>query len=115
MTLDDVRKILQYQRGQEGSNEYESIQDAIIEFELFLVGLASGKFEKLGLKDFLIFTLGMDRIPIFGLSKPLEVFFVDNDRLPRASTCGMYVEIPRRKTQEKLVYGLSNCAGFGLL
>lgn len=57
----------------------------------------------------------MDRIPAFGLPKEIEIFFVNDSKLPRVSTCGLYIQIPKSITAEKLRYCTKEGIGFGLL
>ena len=115
VSLDDVRNIIEYQLGTVGSNEHHSNTDAVIAFELFLLRLFEGKFDGINLKEFLIFSIGVDRVPMFGLPKKLEIYFVDDEKLPRVSTCGLFMQIAKNGLEEKLVYALRNCVGFGLL
>lgn len=114
LKLDEVRENLHYIKGEEGSNESIEIDDAIVEFELFLAGLDSNRFEGLSLRSFLVFAIGMDRIPVFGLEKKIDIEFVNVDRLPKTSTCGLMMEIPRNKTQERCEYALRHCKTYGI-
>lgn len=115
VSLDEVRNIIQYQLADEGSNEHHTSTHAVVAFELFLLRLSQGNFEGINLNDFLTFSIGVDRVPIFGLSKKLEIFFVNDDKLPRFSTCGLFMQVPKNSLEERLVYALRNCVGFGLL
>uniref|UniRef100_A0A7M5WU13 HECT domain-containing protein n=1 Tax=Clytia hemisphaerica TaxID=252671 RepID=A0A7M5WU13_9CNID len=63
---------------------------------------------------FLFFAIGMDRIPVFGLEKKIDIEFVNVDRLPKTSTCGLMMEIPRNKTQERCEYALRHCKTYGI-
>jgi len=95
--LNSVRQVLRYQCGLEGSNEFEENEECVVEFELFLVKLSAGRCEGLSLRNFLFFSMAIDRIPVFGLPKKFEVYFVEGNKLPY-----------------NLEYALRNCVGYGL-
>ena len=114
VSLDEVRKVISFERGEEGSNEFESCEDAVIEFEIFLADLERGK-DGVSLKDFLIFASGYDRIPVFGLSKPIEIFFIDDNKLPIVSTCGLYIQLSKKITADKLKFCVIEGIGYGLV
>ena len=63
---------------------YNREENAILVFELFLVFLDQGNDIKI--KDFLQFVAAVDRIPITGFWKPIEIFFVDQTIFPTTST-----------------------------
>ena len=83
-SLDKLRRYLKFIRSEEGSNMYNREEDAILVFELFLVFLDQGNDIKI--KDFLQFVAAVDRIPITGFWKPIEIFFVDQTIFPTTST-----------------------------
>uniref|UniRef100_A0A7M5VC91 HECT domain-containing protein n=2 Tax=Clytia hemisphaerica TaxID=252671 RepID=A0A7M5VC91_9CNID len=113
--LDSVRQVLQYHCGLEGSNIYEAKQDSIVEFELFLVKLASGGCKGLSLKDFLVFAMALDRIPVFGLPKMFEVYFEEGKKMPITSTCGLFITIFMDNMSYNLEYAIRECVGYGLV
>ena len=84
-SLDELRRYLKFIRSEEGSNMYNREQDAILEFELFLI--SQDQSNDIKIKDFLQFVAAVDRIPITGFSKPIERFFVDQTIFPKTSTC----------------------------
>ena len=72
-TLNQLRGVLKYIRSVEGSTDFECEEDAILEVELFLVSLENSESAiKVG---FLQFCAVVDRIPILGFTKSIEVFF----------------------------------------
>ena len=116
LTLEKVRNSITYVREQyTGSNWDLKCDDATVEFELFLANLSSGRFKGIELKDFMLFASGYDKIPSFGLKKKIEVFFVDDGKLPRASTCGLFMEMCVSNTQDNLAYAVEHGQGYGLL
>ena len=86
-------------------------EDAILEFELFLVSLEQGNDIKI--KDFLQFVAAVDRIPITGFYKPIEIFFVDLTIFPKTSTCGLTLTVPIHVTQEMVNFAVSDGGTFG--
>ena len=54
------------------------------------------------LTDFLCFVAGVDRVPLQGLWKNIDIYFEDSDKLPTASTCGLFMTVPYNITVEKL-------------
>ena len=54
------------------------------------------------LTDFLRFVAGVDRVPLQGLWKNIDIYFEDSDKLPTASTCGLFMTVPYNITVEKL-------------
>ena len=66
-------------RSEEGTHIHDREEDAILEFELFLVSLEK-KINNLKVKDFLQFVAPVDRVPVTRFTKftkPIEVYFVD--------------------------------------
>ena len=104
-----------FHRPGDDSNDDMQVEDAILEFEIFLANLSSGEYEGISLMDFLVFSCGLDRIPIFGLPKKIEIFFVDDTKLPRASTCGLIMQVPKCVSHDKLAYALRHCVGYGFI
>ena len=54
------------------------------------------------------FVAATDRIPIHGFRKPIELFFVDTDRYPTDSTCGLYMTVPLKVFVDKLLRSLKD-------
>ena len=90
---------------------YNRKEDAILDFELFLVSLDQGNDIKI--KDFLQFPAAVDRIPITSLSKPIEIFFVDQTIFPQTSTSGLTLMLPIHVTQEILNFSVRDGGTFG--
>ena len=65
------------------------------------------------LSDFLRFVVGVDRIPLQGFGKNVAVYFEDSDKLPTASTCGLFMTIPYNISVEKLNFCVLNSGRFG--
>ena len=65
------------------------------------------------LNDFLKFIAATNRIPIQGFGKLVEVFIVDTDRYPTASTCGLCITVPIKASVEKLLRILKDGGAFG--
>ena len=86
-SLDELRRYLKFIRSEEGSNMYNREEDAVLEFELFLV--SQNESNDIKIKGFLQFVAAVDRIPITGFSKPIKIFFVDQTIFPKTSTCGL--------------------------
>ena len=115
LTLAEIRNLIEFKDlGDPSSNSYLRSENAMIEFEIFLVSLEQ-KEESLELSDFLRFVAGVDRIPVFGLPKKIEVFFVEDNKLPRVSTCGLVFTIPKNVNKKMLQLCLKECTGFGNL
>jgi len=112
--LNSVRQVLRYQCGLEGSNEFEENEECVVEFELFLAKLSAGRCEGLSLRNFLFFSMAIDRIPVFGLPKTFEVYFVEGNKLPITYTCGLFITIFKENMSYNLEYALRNCVGYGL-
>ena len=114
-SLQDVRNWLTFHRPGDESNDDHAVENAIFEVELFLANLSNGMYSDITLKDFLIFSCGLDRIPVFGLPKKIEIFFVNDTKLPRASTCGLFLQIPVTISHEKIAYAVRNGIGYGFI
>ena len=106
-SLDELRRYLKFIRSEEGSSMHNYEEDAILEFELFLVSLEQGNDIKI--KDFLQFVAAVDRIPITGFYKLIEIFFVDLTD----STCGLTLTVPIHVTQEMVNFAVSDGGTFG--
>ena len=104
----DIRNLIEFIRGSEGS--FLNQESAIIEFELFLASL-SIRENGLSLSDFLRFVAGVDRIPVTGFKKKIEIFVTEDDLLPRVSTCGLIMYIPANVTKERLEFSLKEGTG----
>jgi len=113
--LGDVRACILYQTGDEGSKDFIESEDAVVEFELFLADLENKNLGELTLRHFLLFAAGVDRVPSYGLPKKIEIFFVDDEKLPRASTCGLFMQVPKKVTLERLAYTVREGIGYGLV
>ena len=108
----DVIKLLNYKDlAEPGSNERLAQDDAMFELEFLLAELGQDNAHNLNLSDFLIFVTCLDRIPAFCESK-IDVYFVNGNRLPEASTCSQTLRVPLIKTSENIVKGLKLCTTF---
>ena len=96
-TLEELRVNLKLVRSSQGTNAYEKEEDTLIEVDLFLLSMESLNND-VKVKDFLQFfnfffkrfsSRDWNRIPVMGLTKPIEVFFTHENRYPKASTCGL--------------------------
>ena len=68
------------------------------------------------LSDFLRFVAGVDRVPLQGFGKNIDIYFEDNDKLSTASTssaCGLFMTVPYNITAEKLNFCVLNGGTFG--
>ena len=111
-TLEELRVNLNFARSTEGTNAYEKEEDALIEFELFLLSMESPNSD-VTVKDFLQFCTAMDRIPVMGFTKPIEVFFTHENKYPKASTCGLTLTLPYNVSTDMLIYSVKNGGTFG--
>ena len=116
LTYHDVRsQIVSHKTAEEGSNAAFCHDNAIIDFELYLMSLEHGEngvflvfngvfllFNGVFLKDFLRFVTATDRIPVLGFDKKIEVFLTDENLLPRSSTCGLILYLPQNVTKNML-------------
>ena len=55
----------------------------------------------------------MDRIPVMGFTKPIEVFFTHENKYPKASTCGLTLTLPYNVSTDMLIYSVKNGGTFG--
>ena len=62
---------------------------------------------------FLQFCTPMDRIPVMGFTKPIEVFFTHENKYPKASTCGLTLTLPYNVSTDMLIYSVKNGGTFG--
>ena len=69
--------------------------------------------EDLNLGHFLRFVTGTDRIPLLGFKKNIEVLIVEDNKFPRAVTCGLLSRIPKNITREMLIFALKEGMTFG--
>ena len=109
LTYHDVRsQIVSHKTAEEGSNAAFCHDNAIVEFELYLMSLEHSEngvflvFNGVFLKDFLRFVTATDRIPVLGFDKKIEVFLTDENLLPRSSTCGLILYLPQNVTKNML-------------
>ena len=79
---------------------------------MFLLNLSIHE-SGLDLTDFLKFVAATDRIPMQGFGKQIKTFFIDTDRYPTSSTCGLYVTVPLQVSVEKLFRSLKDGGTFG--
>ena len=113
VTLENVHQIIKFVKtGEKGSNLYQHEEEAILEFEMFLLNLSNNE-SGVDLTDFLKFVAATDRIPIQGFGKPIEIFFVDTDRYSTASTYALYMTVPLKVSVEKLWRSLKDGGTFG--
>ena len=112
-SLREVRENLEFIRSEEGTHIHDREEDAILEFELFLVSLEN-KNNNLKVKDFLQFVAAVDRVPITGFTKPIEVYFVDEDIFPKVSTCGLTLTLPLNITCDMLSFAVKDGRTFSV-
>ena len=86
------------------------------EFELFLFQLDTNRENATSptLSEFLKFAAAVDRVPINGLGKVIEIFFVHQNRMPTASTCGLYMTVPVNVTVSMLMKCITEGGTFGI-
>ena len=65
------------------------------------------------LSDLLIFISTYDRIPTYGLSKKIDVKFVNADKLCEVSTCALNVYLPLIETRKNVLKALEYGKYFG--
>ena len=92
-SLREVRENLKFIRSEEGTHIHDHEEDAISEFEFFLVSLEE-KNNNFKVKDFLQFVAAVDRVPVTGFTKPIQVYFVGEHIFPKVSTCGVTLALP---------------------
>ena len=99
--LENVRQIIKFVKtGEKGSNLYQHDEEAILKFAMFLLNLSDNE-PGVDLTDILKFVAASYRIPIQGFGKLIEIFVVDTDRYPTASTCVLYMTVPLKLSVEK--------------
>ena len=112
ITLKDLRKFLPYTRSAEkGTHAFVQEDQAVTEFELFLIQMDTEGLPSLS--DFLRFVAGVDRVPLQGFGKNIDIYFEDSGKLPTASTCGLFMTVPYNITVEKLNFCVLNGGTFG--
>ena len=113
--MKDLRKFLSYTLSAEkGTHAFVQEDQAVTEFELFLIQMDTEGLSSL--TDFLRFVAGVDRVPLQGFGKNIDIYFEDNDKLPAASTsstCGLFMTVPYNITVEKLNFCVLNGGTFG--
>ncbi len=104
ISFDDISGLFRYAPLTEcevGSNDYNIVQQGIVEFEIFLAAIQSGEImlnseEPWTYGHILYFCTGVDRIPPFGFEKSIDVTFWGSS-LPTASTCALELTLPFSK------------------
>ena len=115
LTYHDVRsQIVFHKTAEEGSNAAFCQENAIIEFELYLMSLEQGQ-NGVFLKDFLRFVTATDRIPVLGFDKKIEMFLTNENLLPRSSTCGLILYLPQNFRKNMLETALKEGLSFGII
>ena len=115
LTYHDVRSQIVFRKtAEEGSNTAFCQENAIIEFEQYLMSLEHGQNGVL-LKDFLRFVTATDRIPLLGFDKKIKVFLNDENLLPRSSTCGLMLYLPQNVTKNMFETALKEGLSFGII
>ena len=115
LTYHDVwSQIVFHKTAEEGSNAAFCQENAIIEFELYLMSLEHGQ-KCVFLKDVLRFVTATDRIPVLGFDKKIEVFLTDENLLPRSSTFGLILYLPQNVTKNMLETALKEGLSFGII
>ena len=115
LTYHDVRfQIVFHKTAEEGSNAAFCQENAIIDFELYLMSLDHGQ-NGVFLKYFLRFVTATDQIPVLGFNKKIEVFLTDENLLPRSSTCGLILYLPQNVTKNMLERALKEGLSFGII
>ena len=97
--------------GEVGSNDYRQCEELICEFELFVAGMFNDNHE-VKPEELLSFVTGSSSIPLQGFEKKTDIHF-DDVSLPKASTCGLVLTLPRTNIVEKLKIALTFAGGFG--
>ena len=110
--LKDLLKFLSYTRSAgKGTRAFVQEDQAVNEFELFLIQMDTKELPSLS--DFLGFVVGVDRVPLQGFGKNIDIYFEDSDNLRTASTCGLFMTVPYNITAEKLNFCVLNGGTFG--
>ena len=70
------------------------------------------------LVDLLAFTTGADKLPPMGFKDALKIMFLENSKLPKASTCGLCLFLPLKANsyddfKDTMVEGVVGGYGFG--
>ena len=113
VSLSQLRKIIEFRSlGEEESNERSRKDNAVLEFEIFLASLEK---KKDGIKKFLKFVTGCDRIPLTGFDKNIEVHVLDDCNFPNVSTCSLLMRIPTTVTQYQLQIAIEETVGFAII
>ena len=114
--------LCEYNRSEEGSNKREQEEKTIYSFEVFLQDLEEDEVTCLSLEDLLVFITAADCVPPLGFDKLITINFYDFDgkvrRRPYASTCGLYLFLPRGfenpiDFSNFMKEALLDCHGFG--
>lgn len=114
--------LYEYNRSEDGSNKREGEDSTIYSFEVFLQDLEEGEVAGLALEDLLVFVTAANCVPPLGFHKLITIEFYDIDgnvrRRPYASTCGLYLFLPRgfanpQEFSDFMKEALQGCHGFG--
>ena len=93
LKLKDLRKLLSYtQSAEKGTHSFIQEDQAVTEFELFLTQMDTEGLPSLSY--FLRFVAGVDRVPLQGFGKNIDIYFEDSDKFSTASTCGLFMTVP---------------------
>ena len=70
------------------------------------------------LEDLLAFTTGANKLPPMGFKDTLRIMFLEDSKLPKASTCGLCLFLPLKASSYEefkvnLVEGVVSGYGFG--
>ena len=104
--------MLSYTRSAEkGTHAFVQEDQAVTEFELFLIQMDTEGLPSLS--DFLRFAAGVDRFPLQGFGKNIDIYFEVSNKLPTASTCCLFMTVPYNITVKKLNFCVLNNGTFG--
>ena len=121
LTKSVFMSLYEYNRSEEGSNKREE-DKTMYSFEVFLQDLEEDEVVGLSLEDLLAFITAADSVPPLGFDKLITIDFYNFDgnvhRRPFASTCGLYLLLPREFENPNdfsnfMKEALLDCHGFG--
>ncbi|XP_056458365.1 G2/M phase-specific E3 ubiquitin-protein ligase-like [Gadus chalcogrammus] len=88
----------------EGSNARGEEEETIFQYDDWLIKVEEGEVDAT-LEDLLVFVTGADHPPALGFPRKCEVHFFDQEpgtrRLPYASTCALFLYLPRGVREEE--------------
>ena len=91
--------LYEYNRSEDSSNKREEEDKTSYSFEVFLQDLEEDEVVGLSREDLLAFITAADSVPPLGFDKLITIDFYDFDgnvrRRPFASTCRLYLFLPR--------------------